>query len=406
MMRIGVQKINEGPDASSNGLGHGALGFVQQSGLRQRSPCHIAIGAFAALFTTVAFCPSAFAQNSNLSEHDRAVKAESDRNTAYHNNADDHPKSDPAGNAAIANNIANSFRSPQAARAYEAWVIEDNARWQARIAAAAEIKRKQTEINAAADKVAIREQIAANAPIRLAAIQELVGHPVPRPAPGSFTECDRLASARYDTTRPLGLEGVLDGNINGGLAVPACIAELQLNPGSVRAKFELGRSLLATSRCAEGYKDLWEAKQQGSSAAAYAMSFAASDACHLTTPYDIDLKAAAEGGNGDAFRYLAIDKYNTINRNVSNWSADRFVEEQKSLYALVGGGIRAFRPRAEAGDDYAIYSMALLSTLYVTKGHPLSDDERKQWVFRCIARQNPDCEPFESIGWERRIEGD
>ena len=200
--------------------------------------------------------------------------------------------------------VNRAARQKASDRAYEAWKIEDSARWAARAAAAAEVRRQQTEINAAADRVAVREQIAANAPIRLAAIQELTSHPAPRAAPGAFSECDRLASARYDTTRPLGLEGLLNDDINGALAVPACTAELQLHPDSVRTKFELGRALLAGSRCAEGYKALWEANHEGHNAAAYAMSYAASHACNLKTPYETDMNSPADAGNGDAIMYV------------------------------------------------------------------------------------------------------
>ena len=95
------------------------------------------------LAALAAFYPTAWAQNSNLSEHERTVKAESDRNTAYHNNADDNSKADPNSNAAIAKKIADSFKSnrPNAAAEAAAWEHRNNdARY-------AEYERKHEYLN-------------------------------------------------------------------------------------------------------------------------------------------------------------------------------------------------------------------------------------------------------------------
>lgn len=107
------------PSRTSPVSGLGGVGTLRKRPLRQRSSDLLALAALAAALTTVALTSTAFAQNSNLSEHERAVKAESDRNTAYHNNADDYPASDQAGNAAIAARIANSFKSTRTPTAAE-----------------------------------------------------------------------------------------------------------------------------------------------------------------------------------------------------------------------------------------------------------------------------------------------
>ena len=129
---------NRLPDGSSNCSSLGGVGFLPQ---RRFRPRHFGLAALAVLLTTAALSPAAFAQNnSNLSEHDRAVKAESDKNTAYHNNADDYPTSDPAGNAALAARIANSFKSTRTTTAADD-ARRNNQEWNA------EYERKTAILN-------------------------------------------------------------------------------------------------------------------------------------------------------------------------------------------------------------------------------------------------------------------
>jgi TPR repeat protein len=63
------------------------------------------------------------------------------------------------------------------------------------------------------------------------------------PVKAPLTDCDRLASAPFDYSRPGGVDGVELESIDAARAVPACRAAVAANPNDPRLAMQLGRAL-------------------------------------------------------------------------------------------------------------------------------------------------------------------
>jgi hypothetical protein len=252
-------------------------------------------------------------------------------------------------------------------------------------------RRAANRVTAEQSAAAKLRQVAANDPYRQAAIAELATRPPPMPAPGSFTECDRLASAPSDDTRPLGVEGVETNAINVALALPACRSEASRSQAPARVKYQLGRSLIAAGSCKDGYQLLYDARMQGNTAAHLAMAYGASDSCYSPHPYRLQIEDAFAEGNGAAGLVLIEEELGPVETISPSANTDKFAPHAAKAIALL-------KPRAEAGDAHAIQMIAALSAIPFA-AHPLGEDERKKWVFRCIARSIVACDLYASVGW-------
>src|SRR5271163_2770456 len=86
-----------------------------------------------------------------------------------------------------------------------------------------------------------------------APVEEQVAHLEPTPDP-AIAECDRLAAARFDATRPAGIAGVEYDQIDAARAVPACRAALIANPADPRVEYQLARALDKAGAAAEAVR--------------------------------------------------------------------------------------------------------------------------------------------------------
>ena len=72
--------------------------------------------------------------------------------------------------------------------------------------------------------------------------------PSPSSSAEMVDECDRQAASPFDDTRPKGISGVSNNQIEPDLAVPACRLALNASPDNSRLLYELGRALPKTEK--------------------------------------------------------------------------------------------------------------------------------------------------------------
>lgn len=239
--------------------------------------------------------------------------------------------------------------------------------------------------------------------IWLSEVAELQAHPAPVAAPGSYTECDRLASKDNDETRPLGLEAPQTVNI--AAALLACRAEVTRAPQSARAQYELGRTMLASLSmaappeaftCSQAIDALRRAEALGSSAAAFTLGTYSPTDCSVREVMardKIELRKAVDMGNPDAG--FVLGAIFSVERNNPNLNATQKTERTNAMKFMWKYTVGLYATRAMAGDMYAIYSLAQMADdktmAYWTFDYV---QEPARWVYKCQARNYKPCAAF------------
>jgi hypothetical protein len=91
------------------------------------------------------------------------------------------------------------------------------------------------------------------------------------PRPESIAECNEFAAHPDDPTKPKGIKGVADDDVEAGKALFACEDALELEPDNTRLKFQLARAFLLYDKPAEGVGLMTEAAEEGHGAAIAAL---------------------------------------------------------------------------------------------------------------------------------------
>lgn len=232
--------------------------------------------------------------------------------------------------------------------------------------------------------------------MKLEELERLKNHPLPVAAPGTYTECDELASAPYDGTRPLGLIGVTQAQMNTGAAIASCREELAKHPDSARASFELARALMAAERCEDGELAAKEAILKGSAAAAVLIALMPASKCKAyAKPGEMEkfLQLASEMGSGDG-AWILGKHYSDERRKLPNESPSDIAiwNKEKAAYE------RAFAlldPRAKQGDLDALNVEADLA--HFTGSMILGYDSIRA-QYRCVVTGYAPCQWLDVTG--------
>ncbi len=153
--------------------------------------------------------------------------------------------------------------------------------------------------------------------------------------------CDTLASSSYDNTRPPGLAGVEQEDIDIAKALPACRDAQAKAPGDIRMAFQLGRVLMQDGKEPEALVLFEQAAKAGHAAAMVNLGVA----LHEKKPADAFAWYSKAAQLGDV-----LGEYNLG------------VAYQDGVGTPVDGtkALEWFRKSSAQGDDVAAYNIAII----------------------------------------------
>ncbi len=209
------------------------------------------------------------------------------------------------------------------------------------------------------------------------------------------TDCDRLAAAGYDDSRPYTMPWV-DTIDKPTAAIAACRLEAARLPVSSRTKFQLGRALLAATQCDEAVTLLKSSVEEGSAAALVLYGNLSKSICKANALADPlpTLEHALKIGSGQAASILADRYYDIAEANKANMTTEEY---NKMIYRIVAyrqTSMNIYKDRADitgqgrGANKYAIFVLANYAS---RTGTSLVGPNAAEFIHKCIALEYEPC---------------